>query len=228
MTQNMNLAIAFVGGVLAFFSPCFLPLVPAYLIYITGLSFEEVKDVRAKTVFHSIIFILGFTIVFTFLGMAATLAGRFLHDFSEMLMSLGGLLLVILGFYLVGLVKLPFLDLDRKLTISSKPSGYIGTFFVGMVFALGWSPCVGPLLAAILLYAGQSATLGRGMMLLTAFSFGLGLPLFLFSLAVNYSLSLLKSLEKHIWLIHWVCGIFLVIIGFLLMTNQFQDIFRLF
>jgi cytochrome c-type biogenesis protein len=228
MSQNINLAIAFFGGILAFFSPCFFPLVPAYLIYITGLSFDEIKDVRAKTIFHSIIFILGFTIVFTLLGMAASLVGRFLYEIGDILRVMGGLLIVFLGLYLMGGIKLPFLDLERKMTISSRPSGYLGTFFVGMVFALGWSPCVGPILAAILLYASQAETMGRGMLLLTFFSLGLGFPLFLFSLAVNFSLTLIKSIEKHLGIIHFVCGLFLVAIGILLVTNYFQNIFNVF
>jgi cytochrome c-type biogenesis protein len=228
MNQNVSLAIAFLGGILAFFSPCFFPLIPAYLIYITGLSFDEVKDVRAKTIFHSIIFIMGFTIVFTFLGMAASLVGRFLYDIGDILRVVGGVLIVFLGLYLMRVIKLPFLDLERKVTISSKPSGYLGTFFVGMVFALGWSPCVGPILAGILLYASQAETMGRGMLLLTMFSLGLGFPLFLFSLAVNFSLTLVKSIEKYLGIIHFVCGLFLVAIGILLVANYFQSIFNIF
>lgn len=222
MTQNVDLAIAFFGGVLAFFSPCFLPLVPVYLVYITGLSFEEVKKVRVMTIIHSLLFILGFTIVFTSLGMAAGLAGQFFYRFADALRIAGGLLIIFLGLYLMRVIKFPFLDLDRKITISSKPTGFIGTIFVGMVFALGWTPCVGPILAGILVYAVQTETLGQGALMLIAFSLGLGLPLFLFSLAVNYSLSLLKKIEKYLGAIHFACGIFLVLIGLLLITNYFQ------
>ncbi|MEE8638330.1 MAG: cytochrome c biogenesis protein CcdA [Candidatus Margulisiibacteriota bacterium] len=224
MTSNVNLAIAFFGGVLAFFSPCFLPLVPAYLIYITGLSFEEIQKVRGMTIVHSLLFILGFTIVFTSLGMAAGLAGQFFFQFADVIRIMGGLLIVFLGLYLMRIIKLPFLDLERKITISSKPAGFAGTLLVGMVFALGWTPCVGPILAGILLFASQTATLGEGALMLIAFSLGIGLPLFLFSLAVNYSLSFIKKIEKYLGAIHFVSGIFLIIVGLLLMTNYLQTI----
>lgn len=220
--MKINIAIAFTGGLLTFFSPCFLPLVPAYLIYITGLSFEEVKKARKMTVIHSLLFILGFTIVFTSLGAAISFAGRFFFAYGDIFRILGGLFVLFLGFYLVGIVKLPFLDVERKINLASKPTGMIGTVLVGMVFALGWSPCVGPILAGILVWASTAQTVMQGAVMLVFYSLGLGLPLFLFSLAVNYSLSVLKKIEKHIKTIHFVCGLFLVLVGILLITNQLQ------
>lgn len=224
MTPNLNFGIAFIGGLLTFFSPCFLPLVPAYLIYITGLSFEEIKTIRLKTIIHSLLFILGFSIVFSSMGLAASLLGSFFFNFQDILRIVGGGLIIVLGLYLIGVIKLPFLDMERKITISAKPSGYIGTLFVGMVFALGWSPCVGPILAGILLLAGQTTTAGQGLLMLLAFSAGLGLPLFLVSLGVNYFLSFIKKIEKHLKTIHLVCGIFLVLVGILLVTDSLQTI----
>ena len=224
MSQNLNLWIAFGGGVLAFFSPCFLPLVPAYLIYITGLSFEEIKDIRVKAVVHSLLFILGFTVVFAFLGLAANLVGGILYDFREALRILGGLLIVFLGLYLMGIIRLPFLDIERRVTITSKPPGLLGTIFVGMAFALAWTPCVGPILAGILILASQTETLGQGALMLIVFSLGLGLPLFLASLALNYFLSFFKRIEKHLRIVHKVSGIFLVAVGILLITNYLQGI----
>ena len=219
---NINFAIAFIGGLLTFFSPCFLPLVPAYLIYITGLSFEEIKSVRKATIIHSLLFILGFTIVFTALGITISLVGQFFFAYGNIFRVLGGLFVVFLGLYLMGIIRLPFLDMERKINLSSKPTGMIGTVLVGMVFALGWSPCVGPILAGILVYASQAKTVFQGAMMLMAFSLGLGLPLFLFSLAVNYSLSILKKVEKHLKTIHFICGLFLVLIGIMLITNHLQ------
>jgi cytochrome c-type biogenesis protein len=224
MTQNLNLLIAFTAGFLTFFSPCFLPLVPAYLIYITGLSFEEIKKVRLLTVIHSLCFILGFSIVFIILGVAASALGQFLYKFGDIIRILGGTLVILFGLYLAGILKLPFLDMEKKLTISSKPSGFFGSIFVGMVFALGWSPCVGPVLGGILVYASQSDNIFQGVLMLSAYSLGLGLPLFLVSLAVNYSLSLIKKIEKHLGTIHFLLGLFLVIIGILLVANYLQAI----
>jgi cytochrome c-type biogenesis protein len=222
MTQNINIVIAFFGGILAFFSPCFLPLVPVYLAYITGLSFEELKEVRAKTVVHSLLFILGFTVVFTSLGMAASYAGHFFAILGDAIQSLGGLVLIILGLHLMRVIRLPFLDIEKKLTVSSKPSGYIGTLVVGMAFAVGWSPCVGPILAGILVIAGQSGKAAEGFFFLLAFSLGIGLPLFLASLAVNFFLSFFKKIEKYLGVFHFGLGLLLVIFGVMLVTNYFS------
>jgi len=220
----MNLAIAFAGGFLAFFSPCFLPLIPAYLIYITGLSFEEIKGARLTTIVHSLLFILGFTIVFTLFGLAASLIGDLLYDYKDALRIVGGSLIVLLGLYLMGIIRLPFLDIERKISLARKPAGYLSTIFIGMVFAMGWSPCVGPILAGILVYAAEAETAGKGALMLAAFSLGLGLPLFLVSLAVNFYLSFIKKIEKYLGLIHFVCGAFLIIVGILLISNYLQNI----
>ncbi len=209
----MNFWAAFTAGFLSFFSPCFIPLIPVYLIYITGSSLDEIKEVKLHTMLHSLCFILGFTIVFTSLGAAASLLGRFFIGFGEPIRIIAGLLIIILGLYLMRLIKLPFLDIERKITVSSKPIGYLGSIVVGMAFALGWSPCAGPVLAAILIYAGQSNTVWHGIMLLITFSLGLGLPLLLVSAAVNYSLMLFKKIEKYLGAINLISGIFLVIIG---------------
>ncbi|MFH1361830.1 MAG: cytochrome c biogenesis protein CcdA [bacterium] len=217
----MNILIAFSGGLLAFFSPCFLPLVPAYLIYITGLSFDELKNVRLRTILHSLAFIFGFTVIFTLLGLSASLLGQFLFDFKDIFRVVGGLFVVLLGLYLTGWLKLPLLGYDKKFQLKVKPAGYFGSFVVGIVFAIGWTPCIGPILAGILVYASQSESLGEGALLLVAFSLGLGLPLFLFSLAVNYSLSLLKVINKYVGIIQKVCGVGLVIVGVLLLVGRF-------
>jgi cytochrome c-type biogenesis protein len=220
----MNILIAFGGGLLAFLSPCFLPLVPAYLIYITGLTLDEVKNLHLKTFLHSLIFVLGFTLIFSLLGLTASLIGSVLFDFKEILRIIGGALLILFGLYLAGIVKLPFLDLEKKLTLSNKPAGYFGSFLVGIVFALSWSPCVGPILAGILAYAAQSETAWQGIAMLIAFSFGLGLPLILMASAVNYSIGLVRKIERYLGIIHYVSGLFLILVGVLLMTNYFQSI----
>ena len=220
----MNVWIAFSAGLLSFFSPCFLPLVPAYLIYITGLSFEELKRVRGAAAAHSLCFIIGFSFVFISLGVAASLLGRFLSDFSGQIRIIGGCLIIFMGGYLAGIIKLPWLDIEKRPSFAAKPSGWLGSILVGMVFAAGWSPCVGPVLAGILLLAGQSETVGQGILMLAAFSAGLGLPLFLAALAFNFSLSLIKRIGKYLHLIHLVAGWFFIFIGILLLTNYFAKI----
>lgn len=224
MNQGLNLLIAFGGGLLAFLSPCFLPLVPAYLIYITGLTFDELKDVRFKTIVHSLLFILGFTLVFAPLGLAVSALGGILFMFKDLLRIIGGGLIIFLGFYLAGIIRFGFLDVEKKITLSERPAGYLGTVFVGMVFALGWSPCVGPILASVLLVASQADRAIEGLWLLLAFSLGLGTPLFLLSLATNYSLSLLRKLQSYLPRIHFYTGVFLVIVGVMLVTDYFKVI----
>lgn len=228
MSQNLNLFIAFSAGFLTFFSPCFLPLVPVYLIYITGLSTDDIKKIRVTTIFHSLCFILGFTIIFTLLGMAASIIGQLIYQYSDILRILGGFLIIFFGLYLTGIIKLPFLNIEKKITLSSKPTGYLGSVLVGMVFALGWSPCIGPVLGGILVFASQTDTVSQGMALLIAFSLGLGLPLFLVSLTVNYFLSLMKKLERYLGAIHFALGLLLVIIGILLVTDNLQLIINWF
>jgi cytochrome c-type biogenesis protein len=219
-----NVLVALGGGLLAFLSPCFLPLIPAYLIYITGLSFEEVKNVRLKTFLHSLVFVLGFSLIFILLGLTAGAVGAFLIDYRDYLRIIGGGLIIFLGLYLLGALKLPYLDLEKKITLAHKPAGFLGTLLVGMTFALGWTPCVGPILAGILLLAGESGTAGQGVLLLTVFSLGLGLPLIIIALAVNSFLIWLKKIERFLGIIHKLSGLFLVLIGILLAANYWQTL----
>jgi cytochrome c-type biogenesis protein len=218
--MNLNIFIAFAGGVLAFFSPCFLPLVPAYLIYITGLSLTELKHLRLKTIIHSAAFILGFTLIFTLLGVAIGLVGDWFYPFKEWVRLAGGIFIILLGIYLTGIVRLPWLDMEKRFTITRKPAGYFGSFFVGMVFALGWTPCVGPILAAILTLASQAGGTIPAVLMLMSFSFGLGLPLFILSLTLGTSLTLIKKLGNYLRWLHLIFGLLLVIVGLLLIMGR--------
>ncbi|MFH1541915.1 MAG: cytochrome c biogenesis protein CcdA [bacterium] len=218
----MNYWIAFSAGLLTFFSPCFLPLVPAYLIYLTGLSLEEIKTSRVTTVVHSLLFILGFTIVFTILGFGANQLGRFFVNSSALFRIAGGFLLIFLGIYFLGILKIPFLDLERKFVLTKRPSGYLGSIFIGMVFALGWTPCIGPILATILVLAANSQTAYWGGALLLTYSLGIGLPLLITSIAVNYSLGLIKKIQEYFPLLHKVSGGLLIFVGLLLIFNYLQ------
>ena len=220
----MNLLLAFGGGVLSFFSPCFLPLVPAYLAYITELSFEEMKNVRRVAAIHSLLFIAGFTVIFTLLGLSASLIGQLLIEYSRILTIAGSILIIVLGLILMDAIKLPFLQVEKRIKLAAKPSGYFGSLLVGMIFAFGWSPCIGPILAGILFYASQSDTIGQGALMLVAFSLGLGLPLFLVSLVLESSLSLIKKIGKYLPVIHFICGLFLVVIGLLMLSNYLPSL----
>ncbi|MBN3033676.1 MAG: cytochrome c biogenesis protein CcdA [Candidatus Saganbacteria bacterium] len=217
--------IAFVAGVLSFFSPCVLPLVPSYLSYITGITFKELKDRRGvawSTILNSLIFILGFTLVFVLLGWAAGQLGGALFRCREFVRVAGGGFIIILGIYLLGFFRLPFLDLEARFKLPARPKGYWSSFLVGVVFAAAWTPCAGPVLAALLALAGAGGTAGRGALLLFFYSLGLGLPFLVTALALNSLLVFFKKLGPYLWLVGWVSGLLLIAVGWLLVTDNFR------
>ena len=190
---DVSLLIAFAAGLLSFVSPCVLPLVPSYLIYITGLSLEELTSqadrsrMRATIVLNSLFFILGLTVVFVAFGASASLVGRLLMTYQDFLRKAGGVLIVIFGLYVMGVLKLNFLMTEKRIHLQSRPAGYFGSVLVGMAFAAGWTPCVGPILGSILMLAGtsDSTSMMTGVKLLSSYSLGIGLPLFAIALSVG-------------------------------------------
>jgi len=226
--QDISVLIAFSAGVLSFVSPCVLPLVPSYISYITGVSFKELTDadtrskVRWATVSHSLLFIVGFSTVFILMGASASYLGQLLSKYQYWIMKIGGVLVIILGIHFTGLINIPFLQMERRFELKGKPLGYLGSFLVGIVFAAGWTPCIGPILSTILLYASTSKSFGTGMYLLTAYSIGLGVPFFLASLAFNSFLSAFDKMKKYMRGITLVSGFFLIAIGILFLTDQFR------
>ncbi|HDK35638.1 MAG TPA: cytochrome c biogenesis protein CcdA [Bacteroidetes bacterium] len=223
MDQNISLFIAFAAGFLSFIAPCALPLVPSYLSYITGLTFKDLtgKGVRILTIKHSLLFIAGFSTVFILLGATASSLGNMLRDYQTILRWIGGLIIIFFGFYIMGLLKLNFLSRSKKFEFEKKPPGLLGSFLVGSSFAIGWTACVGPILGTILFYAGSTGTVSQGVKLLAAYSLGLGIPFFLTSLAVNSFLSAFKRIRKYMHLIEIISGVFLLIVGVLILTNYF-------
>lgn len=223
----VSLLIAFIAGVLSFIAPCALPLVPSYISYITGLTFRELTGeekrgrIRLITIKHSLLFIAGFFTVFILLGATASFLGRKLRDYQNTFRIGGGVIIIFFGFYTMGLLKLKFLSRERKFAFTKKPAGLFGSFLVGSAFAFGWTACVGPILSTVLFYAGTMATVGQGIWLLTAYSIGLALPFFISSLAVNSFLSYFKKIKKYMPLIEIISGIFLIIVGLLILTNYF-------
>ncbi|NWF91332.1 MAG: cytochrome c biogenesis protein CcdA [Syntrophaceae bacterium] len=228
--QEISVLIAFLGGVLSFVSPCVLPLIPSYITYITGVSFKDLSDAgtRAKlrwaTATHSLLFIAGFSTVFVLMGASASYLGQLLIRYQDWLMKGGGVLIIILGIHFTGLINLPFLQMERRLELRKKPLGYLGSFLVGIVFAAGWTPCVGPILSTILLYASTSRSFTTGVLLLMVYSMGLGVPFFLSSLAFNSFLSAFEKIRRYMKVITIVSGLFLIGIGILLLTDAFREI----
>ncbi len=213
-------------GVVSFASPCILPLIPSYVSYITGISFDELvsKESRGKnintTVLHSLAFVLGFTLVFVLLGATASLAGQVLAEYLNFVRVAGGALLIVLGLFVAGVVPIPFLQRDAKLQLKTRPAGYLGTLLVGVIFGAGWTPCTGPFLAAVLMQAAEANTMGRGMVLLTFYSLGIGIPFILSAVAISAFLSTFSRLKNYMKAIKTTSGAILVIMGLLLITNK--------
>lgn len=227
--QNISIVGAFVAGLLSFLSPCVLPLIPSYITYITGLSFADLQaehpshKVRQQTIIHSLLFIAGFTCVFVLLGASASFLGDFLQEHKTAIRRIGGVMIVIFGVHVSGLFDIGLLLGEKKLTLHRKPAGYLGSLVVGVVFAAGWTPCIGPILATILAVA---ATEGRGVWLLLTYSMGLAIPFFLASLALHQFLVFFKRFKRHIRLFEIITGVFMVIVGILIFTNSLVLISR--
>ncbi|MEK6655931.1 MAG: cytochrome c biogenesis protein CcdA, partial [Nitrospirota bacterium] len=217
--QSMSLFLAFSAGLFSFLSPCVLPLVPSYVSYITGLSFEDLTnktertDILKTTVINSLLFILGFSVVFISLGASASYIGKLMVSYQDIIRKVGGVIIIIFGLFIMGILKMNFLQVEKKMHIKSKPAGYVGSFLVGIGFAAGWTPCVGPILGSILLYASTSGSVATGIKLLTIYSIGLALPLFISAIAINSFLSYFKRFHKYIRIITIASGMLLVFLG---------------
>jgi cytochrome c-type biogenesis protein len=228
--QEISGMIAFSAGLLSFVSPCVLPLVPSYITYITGVSFKELTDVGAgsrlrwATISHSLCFIIGFSLVFILMGASATYLGQLLVQHQYWIMKGGGVLIILLGIHFTGIINLPFLHIEKRFEMRKKPLGYAGSFLVGVIFAAGWTPCIGPILSTILIYASTSKSVVTGILLLTFYSVGLGVPFFLSSLAFNSFLSAFDKMKRYMRVINIASGLFLIGVGILFLTDMFKEI----
>jgi cytochrome c-type biogenesis protein len=228
--HEVSVLIAFSAGLLSFVSPCVLPLVPSYITYITGISFKDLSEGGSKgrlrwlTILHSLLFISGFSLIFVLMGASASYLGQVLVQYQSWIMRAGGVLIIILGVHFTGLINIPFLQLEKRFELEKKPLGYLGSFLVGVVFAAGWTPCVGPILSTILLYASTSKSFTTGVVLLASYSLGLGIPFLLASLAFNSFLAAFEKVKRYMRLIMIVSGVFLIIIGLLLLTDVFSTL----
>ncbi len=216
--------IAFTAGILSFVSPCVLPLIPSYVTYISGVSLEKLtvgddKGARWGTFIHSLAFVAGFSLIFIMLGASATMLGQFMAKNQVIMRKIGGVIVVALGIHFTGVINFGFLQQYKKMEFAAKPVGYLGSILVGMVFAAGWTPCIGPILASILLYASTSETMGRGIGLLAAYSLGLGIPFILSAIAINRFFRFFNGIKKYMRVISIISGVFLIIIGILIYTN---------
>ena len=234
MAANADLSvwIAFTAGVLSFFSPCVLPLIPSYLTYITGLSFQQLQEahptarVRLTVLFHSLTFILGFSLVFIGLGALAGLASSsfqaHLREGLVWVQRIGGVLIFLFGVHMSGLFHFGVLLGEKRLHIHTKPSGFFGTLLVGIAFAAGWTPCIGPILGGILaMVAGTSGGAVRGILLLAIYSVGLGIPFLISGLLFHGFLGFFNRFRKHIRIMEIVTGVLLMTVGVMLFFGLF-------
>jgi cytochrome c-type biogenesis protein len=223
---NVTLISAFLAGVASFISPCVLPLVPAYISFISGVSLEQLKErqsdsSRKKVILTSVIFIAGFSTIFILLGASATYAGQFLLKNKILFNRIAGVIIIIFGLHVAGLFQIKFLNYEKRFNMTRKPAGVLSPFLVGLAFAAGWTPCIGPILAAILLVAGNQQTSGQGVLLLASYSLGLGIPFFLTAIALNTFFSFFSWVKQHYRQIEYASAALLIVLGIMVMTNQF-------
>jgi cytochrome c-type biogenesis protein len=220
-TPSLGLFISFSAGLLSFLSPCVLPLIPSYVTFITGMSLDELQRERRTALVHSLLFIAGFTLVFLALGATATVLGRALLVYRDWLSRAGGVLIIIFGLYLLGVFNIGLLARERRIHVADKPLGYLGTLLVGMAFAAGWTPCIGPILGSILIYTSSAADLGRGLLLLFAYSLGLAIPFLVAALLIERFFVAFARFRPHLVWVSRAGGVLLILIGLLLVSDYF-------
>ncbi len=227
MSGQINFWAAFVAGLLSFLSPCVLPLVPGYISFISGVSLDELTHGSAdrvgvfrKTLTGSLLFVAGFSLVFTLLGASASAVGGFLQEHLNVIAKAAGALIFLFGLHMTGLVPISFLYYEKRFHASKFSSTFIGAFVMGLAFAFGWTPCIGPFLAGILALAAAEETVGRGMALLFTYSMGLGIPFIVTALGINGFLQMFNRYKRFIRWGEILGGVLLMLIGVLIFTNR--------
>jgi cytochrome c-type biogenesis protein len=222
--HNVTILAALLAGSLSFLSPCVLPLVPPYLVYLTGTSLERLADketeprVRSRTILAAVVFVLGFSTVFVALGASASVIGAVLRAYSGELAIVAGVVIIVMGLHFLGLTPLAWLMQEKRLEVA-KPVGLWGAYAMGLAFAFGWTPCIGPILAAILAIAASEATVAKGAAMLAVYSLGLGIPFIVAALAVEPFAAFLARFRKSLGLVEKAMGGLLVLTGIAFLTG---------
>ena len=224
-TEALSFPAAFTAGILSFLSPCVLPLIPAYFTFITGCSLEELtenrnSEIRKKVFFSTVSFVFGFSLVFILMGASASYLGGLIYKYRETIRIVGGILIILLGVHLTGIIRIPGLDVEKRIHMEKKPLHFLGTFIIGMAFGAGWSPCIGPLLGSILIIAGSQETVRQGIVLLAIYSAGLALPFIIISVFIHLLLMIIKKASRFLRYVNTAAGILLIIVGLILVTNK--------
>jgi len=227
-SSHISVGIAFLAGLVSFVSPCVLPLVPAYLSLLTGESLEDLREnanasLRTRAIGHSLAFIAGFTIVFVALGLTASEIGGLLNAHRVLIAQIGGVVVIVLGLQMMGMIRIPFLMMDKRVHVAHERRTYWTSGLVGIAFAAGWSPCIGPILGGILAIASQEQS-AQAVVLLLSYSLGLAVPFFLTALAIGAVLPALNRVKRFLPAIEFTAGLFLVIVGLVLVNNAFLTV----
>jgi cytochrome c-type biogenesis protein len=219
--------IAFVSGVLSFFSPCVLPLVPSYLIFISGITFDDYTELQSKkyrkiVVIHALAFVLGFSFVFVTLGVSSSLLGKFFSHYQTYIMRIGGFMLIVLGLFYLDIIKMPALTREKVFHLQKKPLGLFGSFLIGVTFSLGWTPCVGPALSSILIIAATTENVWEGVYLLGLYSLGLAVPFMIAAVLFDQLFGLLKKYGSIVKYSVKILGVLFILIGILFFTSYWS------
>ncbi|MCX5811127.1 MAG: cytochrome c biogenesis CcdA family protein [Proteobacteria bacterium] len=225
--MHMSHTVALISGVFSFFSPCILPIIPSYLVFISGITFDgynevEFRKYRKVVIVHTLSFIFGFSFVFVSLGLSSSLLGKFFSSYHTYITRFGGLILMVMGMHLLNIIKIPFLNRERVVHLKQKPLGLFGSFIVGATFSVGWTPCVGPVLSSILIMANASQEMAEGAYLLSLYSLGLAIPFFISAIFFH---KLFRLLQKFHFMTRYsmkILGVILIIVGLLLLTNYYS------
>lgn len=222
--HDVSYVAALIAGLVSFLSPCVLPLVPPYLIYLAGTSLERLGDreperrVRRETVLAALLFVLGFSTVFVALGASASVIGSLIRAYSEPLALAAGVIIIVMGLHFLGLTPIAWLHHQKRLEVT-KPVGLWGAYVIGLAFAFGWTPCIGPILGSILTYAATQEQVSRGVVLLGAYSLGLAVPFVIAAVAVEWFLTAFNSIRRHMVWVTRVSGAVLVVVAVLMITD---------
>ncbi|MFP4465725.1 MAG: cytochrome c biogenesis CcdA family protein [Candidatus Goldiibacteriota bacterium] len=225
LPQNINFITAFFAGFLSFLSPCVLPLIPGYISFISGASLKELQDtndlkkVKKDVMWTSLAFVIGFSSVFIALGASATFLGRILLQHLDILSKIAGFAVIILGLHLTGIFKIKTLYREKRIRLPQKRINLFESFLLGLAFAFGWTPCIGPILAGILALAATQTSMGQGLLLLSFYSMGLAIPFMLAAASITLFLKSYDRIKKYFSIIEWTAGILLIIIGLLMITG---------
>jgi cytochrome c-type biogenesis protein len=226
MEVRVSFPLAFAAGVLSFLSPCILPVVPSYLAFVSGLTLGELREggaraARIGAAIHSTLFMLGFGLVFMTMGLVATTAGTAIAHALPWISRLGGAVMIVFGLILAGLVRVPVLARDLRPHLTRRPGGALGALVVGVAFGAGWTPCIGPILGSVLLYAGLEATRIQGTLLLATYAFGLGIPFVAASVGVSWLMAGSEKLGAWMVPLQRLAGTVLTFVGFMMLAGQF-------